>query len=156
MSHINNTTYQSIVGRLNAADARADLERAAEGIKPTDRQIAAQGRAMQREAWGMTARDSGIKPGDADHVRHPSVQHWSQGEIFPAVIAKVEYYIPPERYSEDVDLEYRRVTSYYELILDGVIDTYATYADARDAALFLINPMNRAARDQRNAEGSES
>lgn len=75
-------------------------------------------------------------PGGTDTVGHSSVQAWSAGDLFPAVIATVE------SYGADGAL---RHTS-FELTLHGRAERFATYDDAAMVARWaLASPANTAA-----------
>jgi uncharacterized phage-associated protein len=83
-----------------------------------------------------------------DGLGHSSVQAWSAGPIFPAVIAKVERYSDYVRniYSGTLlPLADRLETQWWELTLDGVTEQYATREDAELVAITLIgDPVMRA------------
>ena len=101
-------------------------------------------------------------PGGTDTIGHSSVQAWSAGDLFPAVVVKVERYWDDWQEMADrraecinayVPMCERLESAHYELILDGVSEAYATYADAAAAARFLLTHPE--ARAQRKAEGAE-
>lgn len=89
--------------RRNAADARADMERDAE----------------TRSTRG------------ADHIGHSSVQAWSAGPFFPAVIHTRERYAPGRSAADSTPV----VT--HVLTLNGRAEEYATYRDAESVARWL-------------------
>jgi hypothetical protein len=83
--------------------------------------------------------------GGSDTIGHSSVQAWSAGDIFPAVISIVESYEHGSKaYREAVSLESRRRYTAYDLTLDGVTERFSTYEDARDVArMLLADPVSR-------------
>jgi len=75
-------------------------------------------------------------PLTARQLEQGGVQEWSQGPIYPAVIARVETY-------DDGVLRH----TVFELTLDGVTEAYASYDDAVAAATGLLaQPKARVAR----------
>ena len=86
-----------ILGRPNAADARAELERAAEG----------------------------------DTIGHSSVQSWSAGPYFPAVISTVERYAPGRSAADSTPAVTHRLS------IAGWSEEYATYRDAESVARWV-------------------
>lgn len=88
------------------------------------------------------------QPGGVDRVGHSSVQAWSAGPLFPAIIAVVE------RYPEQAGTVCTQVggcsfcdgpSVSYELTLDSRSEEYATRDDAeRVAAGLLADPVSRA------------
>ncbi len=90
-----------------------------------------------------------------DHIGHSSVQPWSAGPIFPAVIARIERYNPERNVIADVCMQpggcpgsflCEGPSISYELTLDGRSEEYATRDDAEDVARYLIsNPTARKA-----------
>jgi hypothetical protein len=72
-------------------------------------------------------------PGRRDTVGHSSVQAWSTGELFPAVIARVE------RYPLDVTGARSVVPDAvsYELTIGAFREEYATRADAEQVARYV-------------------
>lgn len=102
-------------------------------------------------------RENDNQPGGLDRVGHSSVQAWSAGPIFPAVIAVVEVYDEPtpeedlrglgrtypyadyvaDFYAQPLDarLRYRA----FELTMPGRdVMTYGSRDDAESAALGLL------------------
>jgi hypothetical protein len=67
-----------------------------------------------------------------DSNPHLSIQPWSRGDIFPAIIARKEVY-PPGKTAENSE-----PSTSFPLLLDGYEEEYATYNDAREVALALI------------------
>lgn len=86
-----------ILGRPNAADARADMERAAEG----------------------------------DTIGHSSIQTWSAGPYFPAVISTVERYAPGRSAADSTPTVTHRLT------VAGWSEEYATHRDAESVARWV-------------------
>lgn len=79
-------------------------------------------------------------PGGRDTIGHSSVQAWSAGELFPAVISTVESYAE----GDGTLAERLRHTSYL-LILDGREERYASFEDAKAVARRLLaDPASRA------------
>jgi hypothetical protein len=74
---------------------------------------------------------------------HPSIQAWSKGDIFPAVIARIERY--QDNKGNALSAECCAAPSVsHELTLDGRAEEYASYDDARTVALeLLVNPAMR-------------
>jgi hypothetical protein len=99
-----------------------------------------------------------------DTIGHSSVQPWSAGPLFPAVIARIERYGAPskdaqwamraaigyadeERLMAALPLAERLECTSWELNLDGVAEEYASYEDAEHAArLLLAHPEYRVSR----------
>lgn len=90
-----------------------------------------------------------------DALCHSSVQPWSAGPLFPAVIAKVERY----RHSSGFELRAaplaeRLETQWWELTLDGRTEQYASREDAEMvAARLLADPIQRARWNARRYAG---
>ena len=80
------------------------------------------------EPWQRESRLQDV-PGGVDTKDHSSVQAWSQGDLFPAVIAIVDVH------DENGALRYRA----YELALDGYTERFATWEDAETAARHLLS-----------------
>lgn len=75
-------------------------------------------------------------PGGRDTRGHSSVQAWSHGEIFPAVIVIVD------SHDQEGTFRYRA----YDLCLDGQAERFATHEDAEAAArMLLADPAARVA-----------
>ena len=74
-----------------------------------------------------------------DRNPHPSVQPWSRGPIFPAVIAQVETYADwGAAMNQRTALENRRLATMHELRYPGREPVqYYSYADAEMAARWL-------------------
>lgn len=96
-------------------------------------------------------RSTDNKPGGRDLIGHSSIQAWSAGPLFPAVIAQVENYatyeeflrgrigqIPmteEEFYAQPLEARFNWVA--FELIYPGRKPAlYATYADAERVARY--------------------
>lgn len=91
-----------------------------------------------------------------DGLGHSSVQPWSAGPIFPAVIAKVERYAKHDRFGNTSVLWARFETQWWELTLDGVTEQYATREDAELVAIALIgDPVMRARWSWHGSDGAE-
>ena len=78
-----------------------------------------------------------------DTLNHSSVQPWSAGDIFPAVIARIEKYRPAAHHEQVCNgamdsLDARLEWTAWELTLDGHSETYATYEDAQAVAKHLL------------------
>lgn len=89
-----------ILGRPNAADARDAMERDAEASATTG----------------------------ADTVGHSSIQAWSAGPCFPAVISTVERYAPGRSAADSTPAVSHRLT------IAGWSEEYATHRDAESVA----------------------
>jgi hypothetical protein len=63
---------------------------------------------------------------------HSGVQPWSAGDIFPAVIARVE------RYPEGHTAATAAPSTSWELTLDGRAEEYASHDDATSVARALL------------------
>lgn len=108
-----------------------------------------------REAMPRTAHD--LLPGDTAHQYHPldmperrapeqfGVQPHSQGPIYPAVIARVEYYDDATWGMSERNLVDYPHSRAFVLSLDGIKETYSSYDDAHEVARALIaSPFLRA------------
>ena len=79
-----------------------------------------------------------------DKLGHSSIQPWSAGEIFPAVIVRVERYPAGETAATTENF-----STSWELRVGAYREEYATYEDAREVARFScqngrINPARYA------------
>lgn len=82
------------------------------------------------------------------------VQAWSQGALYPCVIAVIERYDdqPSDDTGREHLLAYRLRSRSYELTLDGHSEEYASYADAAHVARALLaSPDERAKWSQTGA-----
>lgn len=113
--------FPCIVEAPNAADARADMEAAAEH-EPAPAAPGTRG---------------------ADTVGHSSVQSWSAGPVFPAVMVRVESYPAGQTAADAAPVKFTR------LIIGAWSEVYATDADAYAVARWVcqngrINPARYA------------
>ena len=103
------------------------------------------GDALQREI----RRSELCAPGRPDTVGHSSIQAWSAGELFPAVIARVEIYRERAHHEAAAggaldSLAMRRMATFWELTLDGRSKRFESYDAAADCARALLaDPWDR-------------
>ena len=91
----------------------------------------------------MNANQSINVPGGRDTIGHSSVQGWSAGDYFPAVISIVESYFDCGTTANDkLPLSARLRWRAFEVLLDGRSERYASHGDAEAAARFAV--ANRA------------
>lgn len=86
-------------------------------------------------------------PGRPDTVGHSSIQAWSAGELFPAVIARIEMY-PAESFPSLLPgatlTDWTPEFTCWELTLDGVTAPFVSYdAAAQHARRMLADPELR-------------
>ena len=82
-------------------------------------------------------------PGRPDTVGHSSIQAWSAGELFPAVIARVEVYRPRAHHEAACggaldSLAARRQSVHWELTLDGRSARFPSYDSAAAWARYVL------------------
>lgn len=77
-----------------------------------------------------------MHPNMSDTLSHGSIQQWSAGPLFPAVIALVERYGPPVMNEGYYGLSpvSRRLSISYELTIGAYCAEYATREDAETVA----------------------
>lgn len=80
-------------------------------------------------------------PGGRDTLMHATLQPWSAGDIFPAVITVVEFYADPEpshRFFQPWDTGARFRARYFDLTLYGRTKRYPTYDAAAETAHAIL------------------
>lgn len=85
-----------------------------------------------------------------DRLRHHSIQPWSAGDLFPAIIGRIERYRAEDAARMHADSTSATVTrcpgcaicadpsTSWELLLDGHTEEYASYDDAAGVARALL------------------
>lgn len=100
-------------------------------------------RGLMPDRRGYSRTIDSRAPGRPDILGHHSIQAWSAGPLFPAVICRVEVY-RPGAYHEIAcpaldSLAARLVRVEFELQLDGWALRFSSYEDAAYVAKLVLN-----------------
>jgi hypothetical protein len=103
------------------------------------------------------ARSNDNRPGGRDLIGHSSVQAWSAGPLFPAIIYVRERYDdqPYDAMGGTRHLDDRLRSRSFVLSLDGREEEYASHADAEQVARALLESPRLRARWNQNEDFSD-